>query len=87
MKAYVLYRPNSDHARRVEEFAHEFERVHGKSVTLVSLETRDGAATASLYDILQYPAVLATTDIGQMLQVWTGDQLPLMNEVAAYLTS
>ena len=83
MKVVVLYRPDSDHARKVEEFAHDFEHLHGGRVELVSVNTRDGAATASLYDILQFPAVMATTDIGEMLQVWTGD-IPLMNEVAAY---
>jgi hypothetical protein len=84
MKVVILYRPDSDHARAVEEFAHEFERIHGRSVDMVSVNTRDGAATASLYDIMQYPAVMATTDIGEMLQVWSGENLPLMNEVAAY---
>lgn len=87
MKVVVLYRPDSDHSRAVEEFAHDFERMHGKPVELVSVNTRDGAATASLYDIMQYPAVMATTDIGELLQVWTGDSMPLMNEVAAYAMS
>lgn len=84
MKVVILYRPDSDHARAVEEFAHDFERQHGRPVDLVSVNTRDGAATASLYDILQFPAVMATTDIGELLQVWTGASMPLMNEVAAY---
>lgn len=87
MKVVILYRPDSDHARAVEEFAHEFERIHGRPVAMVSVNTRDGAATASLYDIMQYPAVMATTDIGEMLQVWSGENLPLMNEVAAYSMS
>jgi hypothetical protein len=68
----------------VEEFVHEFERVHGIEPSLVSLDTRDGAATASLYDIFQYPAVMVTTDAGELTQLWTGEQLPLMNEVAAF---
>lgn len=40
---------------------------------------------ARLYDVTSYPAVLATRDSGEMLALWQGDQLPLMNEVAAYL--
>jgi len=85
MKLLILYRPDSEHSRAVDEFSHEFERNHaGKKVELMSLNTREGAALASLYDITRYPAILATTDDGQLLQNWQGDQLPLMNEVAAY---
>lgn len=40
---------------------------------------------ARLYDIVRYPAVLATRDNGEMLALWQGEQLPLMNEVAAYM--
>lgn len=87
MKVYVLYHPNSESARRVEEFVHEYGRIHSGSVETVSLETREGAAMASLYDILQYPAVLATRENGEMLQTWQGEQLPLMDEVAAFATA
>lgn len=85
MKVLILYRPESEHARAVDEFTHEFERRHvGKKVELINLSTREGAAMASLYDIVRYPAILATTDDGQLLNFWQGEQLPLMNEVAAY---
>lgn len=40
---------------------------------------------ASLYDVTRYPAVLATREDGELLYLWQGEQLPLMNEVAAYL--
>jgi hypothetical protein len=85
MKVTILYRPNSEHARRIEEFAHDFERQqHGRQVELISLDTRDGVSLASLYDIVQYPAILALRNDGQLLNFWQGEQLPLMNEVAAY---
>ena len=87
MKVYVLYHPHSESARRVEEFVHDYQRIHGGTVETVSLETREGAAMASLYDILQYPAILATRENGEMLQTWQGEQLPLMDEVAAYATA
>lgn len=83
----IIYHPHSVEARPVEEFAHELQRQHGVSSELVSLETRDGAAMASLYDIVQYPAVIALRDDGQIAQAWTGQTLPLMNEVASYAFS
>lgn len=84
MKVCIIYHPQSDHARSVEEFAHELERQHGAAPELVSLETREGAAMAKLYDITQYPAVVAVRDNGQIAQAWVGENLPLMNEVVAY---
>lgn len=87
MKVSILYRPDSEYARPVEEFAHEFQRQHNAKVELMSVSTREGAAMASLYDILRYPAVMALRDDGQVLQIWNEEQLPLMSEVAAYVNS
>ncbi len=84
MRFCFIYHPNSEFARTVEDYAHDFENQRGKAIELLSLETRDGAATAALYDIVQYPALLALQDDGRLLKNWEGPQLPLMNEVAAY---
>jgi hypothetical protein len=85
MKIVALYHPNSEFARIIEEYARDFERRRGKVVELLSLDSRDGAALASLYDILQYPALLAIRDDGQLIKNWEGSDLPLMNEVAGYI--
>lgn len=88
VKVLVLYQPNSDHARNVETFVRDFQRQHdlgSSKVELVSVNTRDGAATASLYDILAYPAILAVANDGSVLNIWMGPQLPLMDEVAGYM--
>lgn len=87
MKVIVLYRPNSEFSRVVEEFSHDFERRYTRKIELVSLDTRDGAATATLYDITQYPAILAIRDDGQLLKEWQGGVMPLMNEVSYYAGS
>ena len=89
MKVMILYRPNSDHATTVESFVRDFEHQHnfGERVELISMDTRDGAATASLYDIWQFPTVMAVGDDGRMLNMWQGQPLPLMDEVAGYAYS
>ncbi len=84
MKIYILYHPNSEHARAVEEYAHDYQASRGKSIELVSLETRDGATLAKLYDIVNYPAIIATRDDRQLLKHWEGAPLPLMEEVDGY---
>lgn len=85
MKAVMLYRPNSEGSRIVEEYARDFERSRGKQIELISLNTREGAATASMYDMMQNPGLMVLRDDGQMVAEWQGMQLPLMNEVAGYL--
>lgn len=85
MKVVVLYRPNSEHGRSVEEFASELERrSRGGKVELMNIDTRDGSATASLYDVMQYPAVLALQNDGQLLKEWQGSTMPLLNDVSYY---
>ena len=69
----------------VEEYIRDFERTSGRQIELMSMSTRDGAALASLYDIVQYPGLLVIRDDGQLVTFWQGNQLPLMNEVAGYL--
>jgi hypothetical protein len=89
VRLLILYRPNSEHSTYIEEFAHDFQSRHdiGKKLELISLNTRDGAATASLYDIMAYPAILVLADDGSVLNAWEGDTLPLMDEVAGYMSA
>jgi len=84
MRVVVLYHPNSDHSGFVEDFAHEYERFKGKELELVSLETRDGAAAASLYDVTTYPAILVTADDGSLQKMWQGIPMPIMSELDQY---
>ena len=85
----VLYRPNSEHSSATESFVRDFQRQHdaGNKLELVSVNTREGAALASLYDIMAYPSLIAISDSGSVLNTWVGPSLPLMDEVAGYLNS
>lgn len=86
MRLLILYRPNSEHERTVDTFVRDFQRQHevGKEIELISVDTREGVEIAKVYDILEYPAILALADDGSALHVWTGIPMPLMNEVAGY---
>ncbi len=83
----ILYHPHSEQARILEDYAHDFSRRNSKEIELLSLETRDGAATASLYDIVRYPALMVVDGDGQLHKEWQGESLPLMDELAAYLVT
>jgi hypothetical protein len=85
MKVLVLYRPNSEHGREVEDFIREFQiRHHDERLEVLNIDTRDGSATASLYDVMRYPAILVLQTDGYLQKSWEGDQLPLMDEVISY---
>lgn len=85
MKVVVLYRPNSERARVIEEFVTDFQRRYNPAkLEVQDFDSRDGSATASLYDIVAQPAILVLQDNGYLQKYWEGDQLPLMDEVAAY---
>ena len=84
MKITILYRSNSSQDRLVKEFENEYLHRTGRSLSVYDLNTKDGFALATLYDIVQYPAVLATAEDGSLLQLWQGDTIPLMNEVMYY---
>ena len=85
MRLLVLYRPNSEHGRIIEEFVHEYQRRHqANHLELLNIDTRDGSATATLYDVMQYPAILSLQNDGSVQKIWQGAELPLMDEVASY---
>jgi hypothetical protein len=87
MKLVVLYRPDSEHARAVETFIHDFQRNHeglGRRLEVINVDSRDGMATMSLYDLVDKPALMVLNDDSQMVKEWQGPQLPLMDEVAGY---
>jgi hypothetical protein len=85
MRVLVLYRPNSEHGRTIEEFIREFQaRLDGK-LEVVNVDSRDGSATASLYDVMNYPAILVLQTDGYLQKSWEGDALPLVDEVISYV--
>jgi 3-deoxy-D-manno-octulosonic acid (KDO) 8-phosphate synthase len=85
MKVLVLYRPNSEHGRLVEEFIHDFQTRHqDEHLEVLNIDTRDGSAMASLYDVVQYPAILVLQTDGYVQKIWEGEHLPLMDEVVSY---
>ena len=84
MKIRILYQANSEHERMVKEYVRDFRKQQAtRQVELVDVNTRDGGAMAELYDVVQYPAILALSNEGQLLKSWEGD-FPLMNELAYY---
>jgi hypothetical protein len=87
MKLLALYRPDSEYSRAVETFIRDFRYQHeslADRLEVVDIDSRDGVATASLYDVFEHPALMVLGDDGSLVKEWTGATLPLMGEVAGY---
>lgn len=84
MRVIVLYHQNTEQESLVKDYVAEFERFKRAKLELMSLETVQGAEYARLYDVVQYPAVIAMADDGSMQRMWQGSGMPLMDELAYY---
>ena len=87
MKVLVLYRPNSEYARAIEEFVQGLQTRHGvdeRHLQVLDYDSREGSSTASMYDIMGQPVILVTNDDGSYVKHWEGTDLPLQEEVAGY---
>jgi hypothetical protein len=88
MKVIVLYRPDSEHGRLIDEFVRKFQAQYQTSrLELLNVDTRDGSAMASLYDVMSYPAILVLQTDGFLQKSWEGEALPLVDEVAGYVNT
>lgn len=85
MKVVIIYKDESDHAREVYSYLRDFERqTGGKTIETLNPETPDGAQFCRVYDIVEYPTVIAVTDDGRLLNTWRGRPLPTISEVSYY---
>lgn len=84
MSVTVVYKPESDHARTVEDFLRDFTRQTGTELTVLDPDTSDGTAFCRVYDIVEYPTIIAVTTEGQLLNNWRGLPLPTISEVSYY---
>jgi hypothetical protein len=85
MKVLILYRPDSEFSRVVEEFVHDFQSRHnGQQLEVLNIDSREGSAAASLYDVMQHPAILVIRGDGYLQKSWAGERMPLIDEVVGY---
>lgn len=86
MQVVILYRPGSEHARKIEEYIADFQRFHpGSTLEALNVDSVEGSEKAQLYGVMEYPAILALKSDGQVQQQWAGvDSLPLMNDLAYF---
>lgn len=83
---YIIYRPDSEHGRQVEEFKKRLDDRRVES-ELINIDSREGSVKAQNYGIMEYPAVLAVRgSTGQAIQTWSGT-VPTISDVEFYARS
>lgn len=85
MSVMVIYKNASDHARVVEEFLHNFEQRTSVQLETIDPESKHGVDVCQLYDVVEYPSIVATTENGVLRKLWRGVPLPLIDEVRYYV--
>lgn len=84
MRTIVIYKDESDHAREVISYLRDFARQTGRELETMDPDTRDGSAFCRVYDIVEYPTIVAIDDNGSLQNLWRGRPLPTISEVSFY---
>ena len=84
MRIVVVYKDASDHGREVREYVDDFEKQTGLEIEQKNPDDSRNQFFLQAYDIVEYPTILAIADDGRLLQMWHGQPLPLIDEVAYY---
>ncbi len=85
MRVVVVYKQQTDYTRQVDDYLFDFKRQTGRELETLDPETPDGISFCTAYDILEYPALIAISDDGQMQNYWSGLPLPTISEVSYYV--
>lgn len=85
MKVIVLYRPNGEQARSVNDYMRELSsRYPEVAIEGIDVDSLKGERLAELYDIQKYPAVMVVQEGGGMSKIWQEEEFPLIDEVMSF---
>lgn len=83
MRMVVIYKSESDYARNVIDFLRDFTRQTGHTIEELDPDTKEGTSFCRVYDIVQYPTLIAIDTDGVMQNTWVGT-LPTISEASYY---
>lgn len=84
MRVMVFYKTESDYAREVIDFLRDLKRQTGYELDEVDPDSMEGTELARVYDIVEYPTIVAIDAEGVMQSMWRGLPLPTISEVGYY---
>ncbi len=80
----IVYKYESDHARQVLDYLRDTKRQTGYDIEEIDPDSRDGSAFCRVYDIVEYPTLIALDDNGGLQHMWRGLPLPTISEISYY---
>ncbi len=83
MRIICVYKDNEDYTRSVDEWLENFRRQTGRELEIMRPDDNVGFCEA--YDIVEFPTIIAIGNNGEVLNIWRGSVLPLINEVLYYV--
>lgn len=84
MKVMMIYKVESDHARAVLDFLRDVKHQTGYELEEIDPDTAEGANVCRVYDIVEYPTIIAVDNDGVIQNMWRGLPLPTISEVGYY---
>lgn len=84
MRVVVVYKDRTDSTRDVETYLRDFYHQTGHELETLDPESPAGIDFCGIYDIVEFPTIIALADDGQMQNTWTGLPLPTISEVSFY---
>lgn len=84
MRVVVVYRDNSEQARDVIDYLHDFKQRTGRDLDTLDPDSIEGEQFCRAYDIVEYPTVIAVADNAVMQNMWRGLPLPTISELSYY---
>ena len=82
MRTICIYRDNQDYTRSVTDWLREFYHRTGKHIETMNPD--ENPNFCQTYDIVEYPTIIVIGQSGEVIALWRGSNLPLINEVSYY---
>lgn len=82
MRTICIYRDNQDYTRTVTDWIENFYRQTGKRIETMNPD--ENVSFCTTYDIVEYPTIITLGNSGEVIAMWRGRDLPLINEVSYY---
>lgn len=84
MRVVCVWKENADYSREMADWLESFQRRTSKEIESIDPESANGSNFAGIYDVVEYPTLLALADDGRVLEAWRGMPLPRIDEVSYF---
>ena len=85
MRTILICKDDQDYTRDVLTWMKDFEHQAGTGlIEEINPETTEGENLVTVYDLLEYPAIMVLADDGSVVQMWKGMPLPSPDEVSYF---